>query len=52
MRKFISVEQAQRFVNAHAVVQNLFNLGRHLVGARRYRDLRVSAFGEWCRAVA
>ena len=32
-RKFKSVRQAQRFLGAHAVVSNLFNLGRHLVTA-------------------
>lgn len=52
MRKFKSIRQAQGFVSAHAAVQNLFNLGRHLVGAQHYRDLRISAFGEWSRAVA
>jgi len=52
MRKFKSVGQAQRFVTAHAAVYNLFNLGRHLVSAHHYRDLRVSAFSEWSRAVA
>jgi putative transposase len=52
MRKFKSVGQAQRFVSAHAAVQNLFNLGRHLVRAQHYRDLRISAFGEWGRAAA
>ena len=52
MRRFKSVRQAQSFVGAHAVVSNLFNLGRHLVRAQHYRDLRVSAFGEWGRAVA
>ncbi|MFT4874959.1 DDE-type integrase/transposase/recombinase, partial [Congregibacter sp.] len=52
MRKFKSLGQAQRFVTAHAAVSNLFNLGRHLVGAQHYRDLRMSAFGEWGRAVA
>ena len=52
MRRFKSVRQAQRFVTAHAAVSNLFNLGRHLVRAQNYRDLRVSAFGEWSRAVA
>jgi putative transposase len=52
MRKFKSVRQAQRFVTAHAAVQNLFNLSRHLVGAQHYRDLRIGAFGEWSRAVA
>ena len=52
MRRFKSVTQAQQFVTAHAAVQNLFNLGRHLVRAEHYRDLRVDAFGEWSRAVA
>jgi putative transposase len=52
MRKFKSMKQAQRFVTAHAAVSNLFNLGRHLVRAGHYRNLRVSAFGEWSRVVA
>ena len=52
MRKFKSVRQAQRFLGVHAAVSNLFNLGRHLVRAQNYRDLRVSAFSEWGRAVA
>ena len=52
MRKFKSVGQAQRFLGAHAAVSNLFNLGRHLIGAKHYRDLRVSAFAEWSKAVA
>jgi putative transposase len=52
MRKFKSVDQAQRFFGAHAAVSNLFNLGRHKVSAHHYRDLRISAFNEWRRAVA
>lgn len=52
MRRFKSVGQAQRFVSVQAAVQNLFNLGRHLVSADHHRDLRVSAFCEWSRAVA
>jgi hypothetical protein len=47
-----SLRRMQRFLSAHAAVQNLFNLGRHLVRAEHYRDLRVSAFAEWSRAVA
>ena len=50
--EFKSVGQAQRFVTAHAAVGNLFNLGRHLVSAEHYRNLRVSAFADWNRAVA
>ena len=52
MRRFKSLRQAQRFLGAHAAVSNLFNLGRHKVGAQHYRDLRISAFTEWDRAVA
>jgi putative transposase len=52
MRRFKSPGQAQRFVTAHTAVSNLFNLGRHLVKAEHYRNLRVSAFIEWSRAVA
>ncbi len=52
MRKFKTMDQAQRFVTVHAAVYNLFNLGRHLVSANHYRNLRVGAFSEWSRAVA
>lgn len=52
MRRFKSVGQAQHFLNAHASVSNLFNLGRHLISANHYRDLREVAFKEWERAVA
>ncbi len=31
MRRFKSMQQAQRFLTVHAAVYNLFNLGRHLV---------------------
>ena len=52
MRKFKSVKQAQRFLNAHAAVYNLFNLGRHLVAAENYRNFRLRAFASWKNAVA
>ena len=52
MRRFKSTRQAQRFLGVHAAVSNLFNLGRHLVRAEHYRNLRISAFAEWGRAVA
>jgi putative transposase len=51
-RRFKSVSQAQHFLTAHAAVSNLFNLGRHLVRAQHYRDLRMSAYEEWSRAIA
>lgn len=52
MRKFKSMGQAQRFLGAHAAVSNRFNLGRHLVRAEHYRNLRISPFTEWSGAVA
>jgi putative transposase len=52
MRRFKSTGQAQRFLGAYAAVSNLFNLGRHLVRAEHHRNLRISAFEEWGRAVA
>ena len=44
MRKFKSIEHAQRFLGAHAAVYNLFNPGRHLVSAENYRYFRLRAF--------
>ena len=52
MRQFKSTAQAQRFLTIHAAVYNLFNLGRHLVGAGHYRKLRIDAFERWTIAVA
>jgi putative transposase len=52
MRRFKSTSQAQRFLGTHAAVYNLFNLGRHIISANHYRNLRISAFSEWGRAVA
>jgi hypothetical protein len=34
-------------LNVHAAVCNLFNLGRHLISARHYQQLRESAFASW-----
>lgn len=44
MRKFKSMKQAQRFLNTHAAVYNLFNLGRHLVSAEIYQYFRLRSF--------
>jgi putative transposase len=52
MRRFKSPKQAQRFLSAHAAVYNLFNLGKHLVRAEHYRNLRLSAFKAWTAAAA
>ena len=42
----------RRFLGVHAAVRICSILARHLVGAQHYRDLRISAFTEWSRAVA
>ena len=47
MRRFKSMQQAQRFLSVHAMVYNLFNLGRHLVSAKHYRSSRQRAFTSW-----
>lgn len=52
MRRFKSPGQAQRFLNAHAAVHNLFNLGRHAVSASNYRKMRARAFETWAFATA
>ena len=51
LRRFKSVKQTQHFLCVHAAVSNLFNLGRHLVSANHYRDLRAGAFVQWAEAV-
>lgn len=52
MRKFKSIGQAQRFLDVHSSVYNLFNLGRHLIRANHYRNLREDAFENWKYATA
>ena len=52
MRRFKSIQQAQRFLNVHAAVYNLFNLGRHLISAAHYRLFRMRALACWKSAVA
>ena len=52
MRALESSQQAQRFLGVHSAVCNLFNLGRHLISAKHYRLLRMSAFASWKEAVA
>ncbi len=47
MRKFKSIKQTQRFLNVHAAVFNLFNLGRHLISTKNYRLLRMRAIASW-----
>ena len=50
MRKFKSIKQAQRFLNTHAAVYNLFNPGRYLVSAETFRYFRLRSFASWKNA--
>ena len=52
MRRFKSMQQAQRFLTVHAAIYNLFNHGRHLVSAKNYRFFRLRAFASWNCATA
>ena len=52
MRRFKSTNQAQRFLESHAAVYNLFNMQRHCIRAEHYRRLRTGAFAEWRITVA
>ncbi len=47
MRRFKSSAQAQRFLSVHGVIQNLFQIGRHLLRAAHHRMFRQRAFGVW-----
>ena len=52
MRRFKSMGQAQRFLGVHSAIHNLFNLGRHLISAKHYREFRQRAFASWKYATA
>ena len=47
MRRFKSIEQAQRFLSVQGPVQNLFRVGRHHLKAQHHRQLRGRAFSDW-----
>jgi transposase-like protein len=52
MQRFKSPGSAQRFLSVHAVVQNTFNVQRHLVSRNSLRALRGEAFQNWRAASA
>ena len=49
MRSFKSPAQAQRFLAAHAQINNLFRVVRHLLKAAHYHIIRERAFSTWSR---
>jgi putative transposase len=47
MRRFKSAGQAQRFLSAHAPINNWFRFRRHLLTAADARMVRAQAFATW-----
>ena len=47
MKRFKSARQAQRFLSAHAQINNLFHLRRDHLPASQYRAARTQAFQTW-----
>jgi transposase-like protein len=46
-QRFKSPGSAQRFLNVHAAVYNLFNIDRHLTSRRTMKAFRDQAFRQW-----
>ena len=44
MRRFKSMDQAQRFLAVHGAMKNLLVIPRHQLRAKNYRQLRTEAF--------
>ncbi|MGK0224502.1 MAG: putative transposase [Limisphaerales bacterium] len=47
MRRFESIKQAQRILESHAAVYNLFNLHRHSLCRRFFKLFRLRSFATW-----
>ncbi len=47
MRRFKSIQQAQRFLESHAAVYNLFNLHRHSLCRKYFKLFRLRSFATW-----
>jgi transposase-like protein len=47
MQRFKSPGSAQRFLNLHASVYNLFNLQRHLTTRKTMKLFRAEAMAQW-----
>ena len=47
MRRFNSVQQAQRFLDSHAAVHNLFNLHRQSLCRRFFKLFRIWSLATW-----
>ncbi len=52
MRGLKSAGSAQRFLSAHAAIQNTFQVQRHLAAAKTHRVFSAAAMQMWREAVA
>ena len=52
MRGFKSADNAQQFLHAHDVIQNLFRLSRHRLRAVHHRMPRARSFATWAAMTA
>jgi GrpB-like predicted nucleotidyltransferase (UPF0157 family) len=51
MRRFKSLQQAQRFLSMHGPIQNLLRVGRYHLKAVHYRFVQEQAFYDWRRFI-
>ncbi len=47
LRRFKSHRHAQRLLSTHGPISNLFRIGRQLLNATHYRELRDRSFTMW-----
>jgi len=52
MAKFRDIKTLQNFASAHAAVHNVFNLQRHLISRKIYKQSRSAALAEWRQLAA
>jgi len=52
MRGFTSPDHAQRFLQVHGIIQNLFRVGRHRLRSVHHRLLRARSFTVWAAVTA
>ena len=52
MSRFRQMKTLQKFASVHANVHNLFNLERHIVDRKTFKERRAAAFAEWRRIAA
>ena len=52
MLRFRRMQSLQEFASVHANIRNHFNLERHIVDRKTFRERRAAAFAEWRQITA